>query len=455
MTIIELLERVRRIEVRTNRLVNDTMVGAYLSHFKGRGMDFEELREYIPGDDGSDHQESFQRRAPAMTTIISTVRACGTILSLLFLCSCTTKPHLSDITAATELPREVSINKDAGCGSFLYVMLRMEDGEEFPFMVDTGSSATVVDQTIQQKLGKRLGTGTGFGWEGSHKVDAYAAPKFYLGDARLLMGDKVWAGGSRILGMDCLKHYCVQIDFAAGKMRILKPDQVSAGELGKAYPLIFKGNIPYIHHSGLLGGANTNLMIDMGCRTDGLAGKDTIKGLVQFLPECIWDGQTYSNLVVAAVGQANVLGLNFFARHLVTLDFPKRMMYLKQTTISFLPGDNSIKISNDEIEAPVEFLESLQAKGQLSGLTKNDRVAICLEDYSNFDFQPAATNKVAYVRSYFNSHHKSATFGVSKEDDSSICHYLIARASQDSPWKLQKAWKSDPVGKTIEEFSTP
>jgi uncharacterized protein (DUF58 family) len=37
--------------VRTNRLVNDMMVGAYLSHFKGRGMDFEELREYVPGDD--------------------------------------------------------------------------------------------------------------------------------------------------------------------------------------------------------------------------------------------------------------------------------------------------------------------------------------------------------------------------------------------------------------------
>jgi uncharacterized protein (DUF58 family) len=51
MTITELLEAVRRVEVRTNRLVNDMMVGAYLSHFKGRGMDFEELREYIPGDD--------------------------------------------------------------------------------------------------------------------------------------------------------------------------------------------------------------------------------------------------------------------------------------------------------------------------------------------------------------------------------------------------------------------
>src|SRR5213593_71051 len=54
MTIAELLQAVRRIEVRTNRLVNDTMVGAYLSHFKGRGMDFEELRDYIPGDDVRD-----------------------------------------------------------------------------------------------------------------------------------------------------------------------------------------------------------------------------------------------------------------------------------------------------------------------------------------------------------------------------------------------------------------
>jgi uncharacterized protein (DUF58 family) len=54
VTIAELLESVRRVEVRTNRLVNDTMVGAYLSHFKGRGMDFEELREYMPGDEVRD-----------------------------------------------------------------------------------------------------------------------------------------------------------------------------------------------------------------------------------------------------------------------------------------------------------------------------------------------------------------------------------------------------------------
>jgi len=54
MTLHEVLETVRRVEIRTNRLVNDMMVGAYLSHFKGRGMDFEELREYMPGDDVRD-----------------------------------------------------------------------------------------------------------------------------------------------------------------------------------------------------------------------------------------------------------------------------------------------------------------------------------------------------------------------------------------------------------------
>ena len=47
----DIMARVRRVELRTSKLANDLMVGAYHSQFKGRGMDFEELREYIPGDD--------------------------------------------------------------------------------------------------------------------------------------------------------------------------------------------------------------------------------------------------------------------------------------------------------------------------------------------------------------------------------------------------------------------
>jgi uncharacterized protein (DUF58 family) len=47
----EILKKVRQIEVRTSRLVNDGLAGSYQSVFKGRGMNFDEVREYIPGDD--------------------------------------------------------------------------------------------------------------------------------------------------------------------------------------------------------------------------------------------------------------------------------------------------------------------------------------------------------------------------------------------------------------------
>jgi len=47
----DLIKKIRRIEIRTNRLVNDVLAGEYHSVFKGRGMEFEEVREYQLGDD--------------------------------------------------------------------------------------------------------------------------------------------------------------------------------------------------------------------------------------------------------------------------------------------------------------------------------------------------------------------------------------------------------------------
>ena len=48
---LELLQRIKAIQVKTNYLVNDIMAGEYVSAFKGRGMEFSEVREYQPGDD--------------------------------------------------------------------------------------------------------------------------------------------------------------------------------------------------------------------------------------------------------------------------------------------------------------------------------------------------------------------------------------------------------------------
>jgi uncharacterized protein (DUF58 family) len=47
----EILKKIRQIEIRTNRLVTESLAGQYHSVFKGQGMNFDEVREYQPGDE--------------------------------------------------------------------------------------------------------------------------------------------------------------------------------------------------------------------------------------------------------------------------------------------------------------------------------------------------------------------------------------------------------------------
>ena len=51
MNTAEILKKVRQIEIKTGRLVSETFAGEYHSVFKGRGMEFAEVREYVAGDD--------------------------------------------------------------------------------------------------------------------------------------------------------------------------------------------------------------------------------------------------------------------------------------------------------------------------------------------------------------------------------------------------------------------
>ena len=51
MDTTELIKKVRKIEIRTRKIVDELTGGAYHSVFKGKGMEFREVREYEPGDD--------------------------------------------------------------------------------------------------------------------------------------------------------------------------------------------------------------------------------------------------------------------------------------------------------------------------------------------------------------------------------------------------------------------
>jgi hypothetical protein len=270
------------------------------------------------------------------------------------------------------LPEAVTMNEGAGCGNWLILTLRLENGEKLPFMVDTGTPITLLDKSLEGKLGERLETmGLRFAATGLQEAGVHAAPRLLLGSTTLATSRyaaacnlKPLSRRSRqrimgVLGFDCLRHYCIQLDFAAGKMRFLDSDSLNTTNLGKAFALTFstKGQkfspmfssagqneaLPFIQHTGLFGGASTDLLVDTGNNCDGTVEKGVIKGhyLTRFahwlfpiralrLRQCVWDDKTYTRLKVVTTRSVNQLGLRFLARHLVTFDFPKHTMYLKQ-----------------------------------------------------------------------------------------------------------------------------
>ena len=50
----ELIAQIKFLELKARRLATDTLSGEYASAFHGRGMEFQEVREYVPGDDVRD-----------------------------------------------------------------------------------------------------------------------------------------------------------------------------------------------------------------------------------------------------------------------------------------------------------------------------------------------------------------------------------------------------------------
>jgi hypothetical protein len=178
-------------------------------------------------------------------------------LALMLFCSgATTRPPV---------PAEMKMNKDAGRGIILFVPLGLKNGEELPFVLDTGASGTCLDQSLVPKLGRRFDTGALWHFGNKHDAGVFAAPKLYLGGCLLQMtGSNVFVDDFKplaseighpvmgILGMDVLEHYCLQLDFAAHRVRFLHGKRVNKRVWGKAYSLtdVGMGCEKSLHGSG-------------------------------------------------------------------------------------------------------------------------------------------------------------------------------------------------------------
>jgi hypothetical protein len=282
----------------------------------------------------------------------------GPFLSLLLLCSCATENPVG-----STLPAEVPINQEAGRGGSLVVTVRLESGEELPFLVDTGTSFTFFDKSLEPKLGKPIGTRAFQSWGVESKVNVYAAPKLYLAGAPLMMPStgivtdncQQWpsAAGRPTMGMlgyDCLRQYCIQLDFAAGKMRFLDDEQADKQKWGKAFPIIALNSQdarPAVSLN-LFGAQGPHSLIDSGFLSDGWLmptyfqqwtnrACPAVRGEARS-PNGLFGGEKYPIVSLQRIDvESDGIGIRFLARHLVTLDFPKQTMYLQRQSIGPLP----------------------------------------------------------------------------------------------------------------------
>lgn len=415
-----------------------------------------------------------------------TIRLCfavGLVLSVLLLCSCATPTNPAVGPSGPSLLAEMVLNKDAGCGNAAMVVLRSEDGRKLPFIVDTGAPMTVLDKSLEPGLGKCLGTHTLDNFGALYEGSVYAAPTLHLEDTRLVTDvntitsdilQKVSAGAGRpvlgILGMDCLQHYCIQFDFKAGKMRFLHPDRIEPARLGKPFPLTFssRGNDcvewirPYIHGSHIVGEGEIDLLIDTGHGDDGALEPEVLRREVQArtlratpdlndanepraacLAECVWNGESYRDLVLAngrntkeSDDGENSLGLRFLARHLVTFDFPHRTMYLKKTRTGPLVDKRWLAETKTAGRSAFRLARKMIKRGQLPGWRKDD---------------PAMSKAMCRLR----RNPDRVTLDVHKKGDVSTYHYEFGRPNQDDSWTLQRAWRTDPNDQMVEEYPVP
>jgi hypothetical protein len=293
---------------------------------------------------------------------------------LVLLCSCAAQNLTSP-----GLPTETSFNEKMCRGDLLLLELHLEDGEKLWFVVDTGVPDTLLDKSLEPKLGKPLGAKTiNSSFYPKTQGHVYAAPRLYLGNTTLLTGSRVTTMDmsqipypfhrlSGVLGMDCLRHYCFQLDFTARKIRFFDPDKLKTQDLGTAFPLSFHNGIfsgTVFTRADCFGSKNTTFCVDTGMGGDGLLTPELFQRAARAqidatntlahtgsIHTLLIGGQRYTNLMIyenhAAWPTWNYIGIEFLARHLVTFNFPKRTMYLKQTSVGSLADESTLTNRNN------------------------------------------------------------------------------------------------------------
>ena len=237
-------------------------------------------------------------------------------------------------------------------------------GQEYSFVLDTGSSHTVFDTSLRDKLGKpkriiKMPTSGN-----PVVVQTFESPAFSVGPFNLNSGNEIFCFDLRmlslidgrqisgVLGMDFLKHHVIQIDFDKVRLAFLQKIEASSISLGQDFEIIYHQRGSTQIRGKILGQLDVDFMIDSGNNSTGnldsgtfavLLGKNNVQvsealvstpsGLVkkrQVRVGSLTIGPFKYRDLIFGEGNFNSLGLDFLSRHLVTFDFPKGRIYLKK-----------------------------------------------------------------------------------------------------------------------------
>ena len=145
----EMLRQVRRIQVRTDRMVTDVMAGGYTSVFRGAGIEFDEVREFAPGDDVRSVDWNVTARAgkPFVKKFMEEREL--TVMLVLDVSPSTTFGAAPDARSELERARTVRETAALVCGCFAFAAARNNDKAGMVTFTDR------IERYVPAKKGRR------------------------------------------------------------------------------------------------------------------------------------------------------------------------------------------------------------------------------------------------------------------------------------------------------------
>ena len=235
--------------------------------------------------------------------------------------------------------------------------------KEYPFIVDTGCTMSIVDTSFRPYLGRRIDTIEVRDAAGKYiTLDSYVAPDAQVGS--LPMGEhpvvcfdltEVRGAVGRdirgLLGMDFLKDWIIAIDFDVGRVDFLPARTVKQPAWGESIPFTLSDIGAPLIHATLVEGVETSFEVDTGCAGTGDVDEAFLMLLVDWHEARMCgdekamtaSGMHSSNVARLAHltvgpfrhddlrfrgGKGDRLGVGYLSRYRVTIDFPNHQLYL-------------------------------------------------------------------------------------------------------------------------------